>query len=61
MPKQMFIYVITKKGDRTFWTKVGVATENQDGSFDCECDIKSFPEGKLHIRPAVVSSDKKEL
>lgn len=47
--KVKFIYVITGKGERKFWTKVGVAFVNRDGSLNCKLD--SLPvDGELHIR-----------
>ena len=30
------IYVISGKGERKFWTKVGVAFVNRDGSLNCK-------------------------
>jgi hypothetical protein len=50
--KMKFIYVITGKGERKFWTKVGVAFVNRDGSLNCKLD--SLPvDGELHIRDYV--------
>lgn len=47
--KVKFIYVITGKGERKFWSKVGVAFVNRDGSLNCKLD--SLPvDGELHIR-----------
>ena len=49
--KIKYIYVITGKGERKFWTKVGVAFVNRDGSLNCKLD--SLPvDGELHIRDA---------
>jgi hypothetical protein len=49
---KVVVYVIAKKGERTFWTKVGTGTRNADGSIDAKLD--SLPiEGKLHIRDLV--------
>lgn len=46
------IYVISEKGERSFWTKVGVAFVNRDGSLNCKLD--SLPvDGALHIRDYV--------
>lgn len=51
--KMKFVYVITGKGERKFWTKVGVAFVNKDGSLNCKLD--SLPVGgELHIRDYVV-------
>lgn len=50
--KMKFVYVITGKGERKFWTKVGVAFVNRDGSLNCKLD--SLPvDGELHIRDYV--------
>lgn len=47
--KMKHVYVITGKGERKFWTKVGVAFVNRDGSLNCKLD--SLPvDGELHIR-----------
>ena len=58
--KMKFVYVITSKGDRKFWTKVGVAFVNRDGSLNCKLD--SLPVGgELHIRYYVAREDRQEL
>lgn len=47
--KMKHVYVITGKGERKFWTKIGVAFVNRDGSLNCKLD--SLPvDGELHIR-----------
>jgi len=46
------VYVITAKGERKFWTKIGVAFVNRDGSLNCKLD--SLPVGgELQIRDYV--------
>lgn len=58
--KMKFVYVITNKGDRKFWTKVGVAFVNRDGSLNCKLD--SLPVGgELHIRDYVAREDREEM
>lgn len=53
------IYVITGKGERKFWTKVGVAFVNRDGSLNCKLD--SLPvDGQLHIRDYVAREERSE-
>jgi len=43
-----YVYHIEKKGERTFWTKVGVAFDKEDGTTDLMLD--SCPvDGKLTI------------
>lgn len=55
--KVKFIYVITGKGERKFWTKVGVAFVNRDGSLNCKLD--SLPvDGELHIRDYTAREDR---
>ena len=52
LPKEWTAYVITGKGERKFWTKVGECTTNPDGSI--EVVLESLPiDGKLHLRPNV--------
>lgn len=47
--KVKFVYVITGKGDRKYWTKVGVAFVNRDGSLNVK--LHSLPiDGEMHIR-----------
>ncbi len=55
--KIKFIYVITGKGERKFWNKVGVAFVNRDGSLNCKLD--SLPvDGELHIRDYVAHGER---
>lgn len=50
--KIKYVYVITSKGERKFWTKIGVAFQNRDGSLNCKLD--SLPVGgELQIRDYV--------
>jgi hypothetical protein len=43
------VYVITGKGERKFWNRIGVAFVNRDGSLNCK--LESLPvDGELHIR-----------
>jgi len=47
--KVKYVYVISGKGERKFWNKVGVAFVNRDGSLNCK--LESLPiDGELHIR-----------
>jgi hypothetical protein len=49
--KRLAVYVITEKEgtDRTFWTKVGSAFKNRDGSYNVHLDALPIT-GKLHLR-----------
>jgi hypothetical protein len=51
------IYVISSKGERKYWTKIGVAFVNRDGSLNCK--LESLPvDGVLHIRDFVAQGDR---
>lgn len=51
------IYVISSKGERKYWTKVGVAFVNRDGSLNCK--LESLPvDGELHIRDHLPQGDR---
>ncbi|HSC87998.1 MAG TPA: hypothetical protein VLC09_12035 [Polyangiaceae bacterium] len=57
--KMKYVYVITGKGERKFWHKVGVAFVNRDGSLNCKLD--SLPvDGELHIRDVPAREDGKD-
>jgi len=44
-----FAYSITKRGEKTYWSKIGVAFENRDGSITVK--LEAFPvSGELQIR-----------
>ena len=52
----MAVFAITERGDKSFWTKIGVAFLNRDKSITAQLD--AFPvSGKLQIR----SEEKSEL
>ena len=43
------VYVIRESGERTSWTRVGVAFVNRDGSLNLH--LHAVPvDGKLHVR-----------
>lgn len=47
--KLKHVYQVSKRGERTFWTKIGVAFENRDGSLNVKLD--SLPiNGEMCIR-----------
>lgn len=55
--KMKYVYVISGKGERKYWTKVGVAFVNRDGSLNCK--LESLPvDGELHIRDASPREDR---
>lgn len=44
-----FAYVITQRGDKSFWTRIGVAFVNRDGSINVK--LEAFPvNGELQLR-----------
>jgi len=42
-------YVITERGDKTFWNRIGVAFTNKDGSINVKLDALPTS-GTLQIR-----------
>ncbi len=45
----MAVFAITERGDKSYWTKIGVAFINRDKSITAQLD--AFPvSGKLQIR-----------
>ena len=50
--KMKIVYVITGRGERKFWNRVGVAFENRDGSLNCKLDTLPI-NGEIHIRDYV--------
>lgn len=50
--KMKVVYVISKRGTRSFWNRVGVAFVNSDGSLNVK--LESLPvSGELQIRDYV--------
>lgn len=49
--EMMFAYTVTERGGRTFWTRVGVAFTNRDGSVTVRLDAVPVS-GKLCLRSA---------
>ena len=43
------VYAITEKGEKSYWTKVGVAYVNKDGSITCRLDALPVS-GTLQVR-----------
>jgi len=46
-----FAYTVTKRAGRTFWTRIGVAFTNKDGSITVRLDAVPVT-GKLCLRSA---------
>jgi len=47
--KMMIAYVITERGEKKYWNRIGVAFENRDGSYNIRLDALPVS-GQLHIR-----------
>ena len=43
------VFALTERGDRTYWTRVGSAFANRDGSITCKLDALPVS-GTLQIR-----------
>jgi hypothetical protein len=43
------VYALTERGDRTYWTRIGSAFANRDGSTTCKLDALPVS-GTLQIR-----------
>lgn len=49
-------YVITQRGDKSFWNRIGVAFINNDGSINVK--LEAFPvNGELQLRDQVDRDD----
>lgn len=49
MAQPKIVYVVTKRGEKSFWTRVGVAFTNRDGSLNVK--LEALPiNGELQIR-----------
>jgi hypothetical protein len=54
--KMKVVYVITKRGERSFWNRIGVAFVNRDGSLNVK--LEAIPvDGACHIRDYVPRED----
>ena len=50
------VYVITKRDDRKYWNRIGVAFTNRDGSLNVR--LEAMPVGgEMHIRDYVPRED----
>jgi hypothetical protein len=54
--KMKIAYVITQRGTQKYWTRVGVAFVNKDGSMNVK--LEAIPvTGELHVRDYVPRED----
>lgn len=54
--KMLICYHINERGDRSYWTRIGVAFQNRDGSFNVKLECVPV-NGELHIREYVPMAD----
>lgn len=47
--KMKAVYVITERGEKSFWNRIGVAFTNRDGSLSVRLDALPM-NGQIHIR-----------
>lgn len=57
--KMKVAYVITERGDKTYWTRIGVAFTNKDGSLNVKLDAIPVG-GTLQIRDWEPREDARE-
>lgn len=50
------VYAITERGERSYWTKIGIAYTNRDGSITCRLDALPVS-GTLQIRADARADD----
>jgi hypothetical protein len=55
--KMLICYHINERNGRSFWTRIGVAFQNRDGSFNVKLECVPV-NGELHIREYVPSEDR---
>lgn len=54
--KMKIVYSISERGSRNYWTRIGVAFVNQDGSLNVKLECLPV-NGELHIRDYVPRED----
>ncbi len=48
--KMKVVWMITERGDKSYWTRVGVGFENRDGSVTIQLDALPVSGSKLQVR-----------
>lgn len=48
--KMKIVWLITERGERSYWTRIGVGSVNRDGSITLSLDALPTGSGKLQIR-----------
>lgn len=57
--KMKVAYVVTQRGTNKYWTRIGVAFVNRDGSFNVKLDAVPVT-GEIHVRDYVPREDREE-
>jgi len=57
--KMKIAYVVTQRGTNKYWTRIGVAFVNRDGSFNVKLDAVPVT-GEIHVRDYVPREDREE-
>ena len=47
--KMKVVYTLTERGDKSYWTRIGVAYVNRDGSLNLKLDAMPT-NGTMHVR-----------
>ena len=57
--KMKIAYVITQRGTQKYWTRIGTAFVNRDGSFNVK--LEAVPvSGEIHVRDYVPREDRED-
>jgi len=57
--KMKIAYVVTQRGTNKYWTRIGVAFVNRDGSINVQ--LEAVPvSGEIHVRDYVPRDDREE-
>jgi hypothetical protein len=57
--KMKIAYVVTQRGTNKYWTRIGVAFVNRDGSFNVKLDAIPVT-GEIHVRDYVPREDRED-
>ena len=57
--KMKIAYVITQRGTQKYWTRIGTAFVNRDGSFNVKLDAIPVT-GEIHVRDYVPREDRED-
>ena len=55
--KLKMVYVITKRGEQSYWNRVGIGFVNSDGSLNLRLDAMPVS-GELHVRDHVARDER---